>query len=310
MQNERGTFMAESNEIEYKGRKSRLNNYYMRGDDGFNRDEKVAVNYSDQNTSVHMHDFIEIVYFTSGVGTHYIDGKMYNVSPGCVCVMNNNVKHYYGVDGAYCKKLAVKNIIFSPEFLGCGSDNFLSEYIDKKLGIKLGEKNQVSFYHLLNDPDKEIEKCFSMIEKEMKMKKDNYLQVVRSLVEVILLLLVSERESRIEGRRYNKSYMRIEESIEFLNKNIKNVPSMKKIAKEYGFSAEYYSKLFREFTGKSYIQFVQEMKCDEACRLLLETDYTNEAIAELSGFSSLKHFYQQFKKCKGITPREYIKQNL
>ena len=84
---------------------------------------------------------------------------------------------------------------------------------------------------------------------------------------------------------------------------------MKVIARQFGFSPEYYSKLFREFTGKTYVEFVQEMKCNEAVRLLLETDYTNEVIAEMSGFSSLKHFYQQFKKTKGITPREYVKQN-
>ncbi len=301
--------MEDYNKKEGAGGKVGLNNYFMRGNDGIDPEEKIAVGYSEEDTSIHMHDFIEIVYFTSGVGTHYIGGKMYHVSPGCVCVMNNNVEHYYGVDASYGKSLAVKNIIFYPQFLNCGSDNFLSEFMTRKLGRNLKEKEHVDFFHLLSDPDREIEKCFSMIEKELAMKKEHHLSIVQCLVEAILLLLISGRERRIEGKKYNKSYIRIEESIKFLNKNIKTVPVMKDIAREYGFSAEYYSKMFRDFTGKSYGQFVQEMKCNEACRLLLETDYTNEAIAELSGFSSLKHFYQQFKHCKGVTPREYIKQS-
>ena len=288
----------------------KLNNYFMHGCDAIDGTEKVALAYSEQNTSVHMHDFIEIVYFSHGVGKHYIGGKMYSVSPGCVCVMNNNVKHYYGVETLYCKNLGVKNLIFYPDFLDCGSDNFLSEFAMKKLGRDFGENENVAFFHLLSDPDREIEKCFSLIEKELTMKKENYIQIVRCLVESILLLLMGKRESPIEGKAFNKNFIKIEESIGFLNENIKTIPAMKDIAKKYGFSSEYYSKLFRKFTGKSYVQFVLEMKCNEACRLLLETDYTNEIICELSGFSSLKHFYQQFKQCKGVTPREYIKQNL
>ncbi len=288
----------------------KLNNYFMHGCDGIDEVEKVAFTYSEQNTSIHMHDFIEIVYFSHGVGTHYIGGKMYNVSPGCVCVMNNNVKHYYGVEPSYCKNLGVKNLIFYPEFLDCGSDNFLSEFARRKLGRDFEEREDVTFFHLMCDPDREIDKCFSLIEKELTMKKENYLQIVRCLVESVLLLLMSNRESHIEGKIFNKSFIKIEESIGYLNENIREIPDMKNIAKIYGFSPEYYSKLFRKFTGKSYAQFVLEMKCNEACRLLLETDYTNEIICELSGFSSLKHFYQQFKHCKGVTPREYIKRNL
>ena len=286
----------------------RLNNYFMKGIDGIDDQEKVAISYSEENTSVHMHDFIEIVYFSHGVGTHYVGGKQYSVFPGCVCVMNNDVKHYYGVEKSYCENIGVKNLIFYPEFLGCSSENFLSEFIQKKLGKSI--ESRVPFFQLSSDPNKEIEQYFLLIEKEMAMKKDNYLPIVRCLTEAILLLLVSERENHIKGKKFNKSYIRIEESIEFMNMNIKEIPTMKDMAKMYGFSPEYYSKLFREFTGKSYAQFAQEIKCNEAGRLLLETDCTNEMISEMCGYSSPKHFYEQFKKCKGVTPKGYIKQNL
>lgn len=269
--------------------------------------EGVAIHCAEHSTSVHSHDFIEIVYFTSGVGTHYVGGKIYEVSSGCVCVMNNNVRHYYGADSDYCDKLAVKNLVFYPKLLGCSFDNFLYEFSIKKVGLSEDQAINNAFLHSLKDPDREIEQYFALIEKELKMKKTNYQQIVKCLVETIILLLVSGRGIINEEGRYNRSYLKIEESINYLNEHIQNLPTMLEVAKRYGLSPEYYSKLFRNFTGKSYIQFVQEMKCNEACRLLVETDYTNETIATMSGFRSLKHFYQQFKKCKGITPREYMK---
>ena len=300
--------MEQNSKIEELNQGIRLNYYFMKGNDAIDDKEKVAIFYSEKNTSVHMHDFIEIVYFCHGVGTHYVGGKQYSVFPGCVCVMNNDVKHYYGVEKAYCENIGVKNLIFYPEFLGYSSENFLSEFIQNKLGK--GREDKVSFFQVSSNPNREIEQYFMLIEKEMQMKRDNYLPIVRCLTEAILLLLVSNRENHIKGKKFNKSYLRIEESIEFMNLNIKDIPNMKDMAKMYGFSPEYYSKLFREFTGKSYAQFVQEIKCNEAARLLLETDCTNEVISEMCGYSSPKHFYEQFKKCKGVTPKGYIKQNL
>ncbi len=267
----------------------------------------VAIHRAEHSTTIHSHDFIELVYFTSGVGTHYVGGKIYEVSSGCACVMNNKVRHYYGADNSCCEKLAVKNLVFYPEFLDCACDNFFSEFMEKKVTWSDRQVEDNDFFHLSRDPDREIEQYLALIEKELIMKKENYRQIVKCLVEAVLLHLMSGRDSLNAERRFNRSYLKIEESIHYLNKNVDNTPTMSEVAKKYGLSAEYYSKLFRDFTGKSYVQFVQEMKCNEACRLLLETDYTNETIAEMSGFRSIKHFYQQFKKCKGITPREYVK---
>ena len=123
--------MEKASRYEERSQGIRLNNYFMRGIDGFDNQEKIAISYSEENTSVHMHDFIEIVYFSHGVGTHYVGGKQYSVFPGCVCVMNNNVKHYYGVEKSYCENIGVKNLIFAPEFLECSSENFLSQFIQK-----------------------------------------------------------------------------------------------------------------------------------------------------------------------------------
>lgn len=284
-----------------------LNNMYMKGIDGINPNEKVTIWNSKEDTSVHMHDFVEIVYFSHGVGTHYLGDRMYHVFPGCVCVINVNEKHYYSAERSYCDNLEVRNLIFYPEFLGCNSDNFLSEFARKKLGKELGDS--VTYFQLMNDQDKEIEKCYNLIEKELEMKKENYLEVIKCLMETILLLLISERGNSVESKKVSKSFLKIDASMEFMGQDVKNIPLMKDIAKTYGFTPEYYSKLFREYTGKSYAQFALELKCNAAERLLLETDYTNDVIAEMCGFSTSKIFYRKFKEEKGLTPKAYRQQN-
>lgn len=288
-------------------RSVRLNNVYMYGADAIDPAEQIALVTSSQNTSVHMHDFIEIVYFTHGEGHHYIAGQQYDIFSGCVCIINRNVKHYYSSLPNVTEGIKVKNLIFYPAFIGYDADNFLDVFMEKRLGIPANGNEGKPYVQMMCDPNGEIEQCFKMIERELCEKRDNYLLVVRCLLETLLILLVSQREPLVEGKKHNKRYAKIEESIEYLNQNICNTPSMKDVAKKYGFSSEYYSKLFREFTGKNYTEFVQQMKCNEVVRLLLVTDYTNERISEMCGFSSVKYFHQQFKRFYGMTPRAYVK---
>lgn len=269
--------------------------------------EKVAIHSAGHNTFIHCHDFVEIVYFKEGIGTHYVDGKKYNVSRGCVCIMEPNVKHYYSANEEYCEKLIVKNLIFYPEFLNLSSKDFLFEFASTKTGMRASQNKAMRFVHVSHDPNMGIERLLDLIENELYMKKDNYYFIVGCLIEAILLFLISDRDKWIAGKKHNKNYSIIETSISYLNENIQNTPTIREMAKKVGFSQEYYSKLFRDFTGKSYVQFVHEMKCNEACRLLEETAFTNETIAQLVGYSSQKQFYQQFKKILNITPSEYKK---
>ncbi len=63
--------------------------------------------------------------------------------------------------------------------------------------------------------------------------------------------------------------------------------------------------LYKQFFGKSIIQYAQEVRLKVALERMLYTQTPLEAIAETSGFPSYTYFYRVFKKQFGVSPQQY-----
>lgn len=68
------------------------------------------------------------------------------------------------------------------------------------------------------------------------------------------------------------------------------------------------SKLLNDSIGKSFTDFINEYRIEEAKQLIsIKTQYTIEAIGKTSGFNSKSAFYKAFKKYTRTTPSQYKK---
>jgi AraC-like DNA-binding protein len=71
------------------------------------------------------------------------------------------------------------------------------------------------------------------------------------------------------------------------------------------------SQLLNENIGKSFSEFINELRIEEAQRILSDPknhDLTMYAVAVDSGFRSESVFYPNFKKYTGLTPTQFKKQ--
>jgi AraC-like DNA-binding protein len=66
-----------------------------------------------------------------------------------------------------------------------------------------------------------------------------------------------------------------------------------------------FSRFFRRETGKTYSDYVNDIRCSEACVRLRQTADPVALIASACGFATLSHFNRQFQTRVGCTPREY-----
>lgn len=72
-------------------------------------------------------------------------------------------------------------------------------------------------------------------------------------------------------------------------------------------SMSHFGFLFKQQTGSTMVQYINEIRVAEAKKLLLETDHKAYRIAELVGYASLPYFTRVFKGVVGLTPNEYRK---
>ncbi|EMS34911.1 Transcriptional regulator, AraC family [Mariniradius saccharolyticus AK6] len=70
-------------------------------------------------------------------------------------------------------------------------------------------------------------------------------------------------------------------------------------------SKEAFCRFFKERTGKTFTEFLNQIRIQQACQLLLETDLSISQIAFQVGFQNLSYFNRTFRKLGGSTPKEY-----
>lgn len=99
----------------------------------------------------------------------------------------------------------------------------------------------------------------------------------------------------------------INRAFEYIEKNYPGQITLKDISQAAGFSEYYFSRLFKEYTGQSFLSYLNTYRVKQAEKLLRSTEKSVLEIALDSGFNSLTTFNRIFKKIKGCSPSYYRK---
>lgn len=87
--------------------------------------------------------------------------------------------------------------------------------------------------------------------------------------------------------------------------NLDKKITLSDIAEHLHMNSSYFSRIFKQHTNMNFIDYVNQMKMEEAKRLLEHTSESVELIAEKLGFESKGYFLKVFKKYYGTSPAEY-----
>lgn len=99
----------------------------------------------------------------------------------------------------------------------------------------------------------------------------------------------------------------IARACEYLEAHLQDEITLKEIADYSNLSASYFGVLFKQYTGRSFIHYFNQLRMDKAMELLRNSDMKIYEIAEDVGFVSLPYFNRVFKQVMSMTPNEYRK---
>ena len=74
-----------------------------------------------------------------------------------------------------------------------------------------------------------------------------------------------------------------------------------------GMSDGHFSRIFKSVTGATFTQYIKSVKIDRAERLLKCSDMSVTEIAQSLEYATTSHFIEDFRKEKGISPKQYRK---
>lgn len=93
-----------------------------------------------------------------------------------------------------------------------------------------------------------------------------------------------------------------------ITQNLIEPPSAADLATELDMNQAKFSRFFRRATGNTFTDFVNRIRVNRACQLLMESDQYIAQIGYEVGFNNIANFNRRFLDIKGMTPSEFRKQ--
>lgn len=113
--------------------------------------------------------------------------------------------------------------------------------------------------------------------------------------------------TRIAEQRKNDAIRPIRIAKQYVLQHYAEPITLEKICDVSGFSASYFSVLFKKETGEGFTKYLTRVRMDRAKELLQETNKPVSEICRLVGYNDLRHFTQTFKKMTDLSPGQYRK---
>lgn len=138
-------------------------------------------------------------------------------------------------------------------------------------------------------------------------KSDYRDTVLKGYVTAILGKLLSMTELK---KNEIESLDTLGEIVNYCNAHYKENLSLTTLESELHISKYYISHIINERLGEGFNEYLNSIRINEACRLLLESDMSIKEISAEVGFGTVRSFDRAFLRQKSETAREYRQRNL
>ncbi|WP_308737691.1 AraC family transcriptional regulator [Paenibacillus sp. AR247] len=81
--------------------------------------------------------------------------------------------------------------------------------------------------------------------------------------------------------------------------------SLEDVAEHVHLNPYYFSKVFKQQTGETFIDYVTRLRIDKAKELMKDGRYSMKEVCYQVGYKDPNYFSRVFKKVTGVTPSEY-----
>lgn len=202
------------------------------------------------------------------------------------------------------------------KFLNNGAEDEIDEFVDVYIN-ELPEENLKSVlmrqYIIMDAYIVMMSFCEKIegIEGEMQaqseelknsMKTIQTLEEIKNYIRMLLKKIIGVRDT-ISGRRYSDIIEIAKDQIRktYMSDEI----SLNTIAAEVGMSPSYFSSIFSKEMGKTFVEYLTEIRMDRAKELLMCSSMKTSDIGYEVGYKDPHYFSYIFKKTQNCTPKEF-----
>ena len=208
-----------------------------------------------------------------------------------------------------------------------------TEWLGKKLFnlLQVGDKIKIQeelhhlkvFFQQENaDSKKIISLCSNALLKTVKLLADTYSELIEVIpageviiehiyqsknIDEIIVYMKAQLFSILDVFCMNTPENTMKKLIYYINNNYGSELKLEYLAELFNYNSAYLGKSFKNYTGKSFNIYLDQLRINKAKDLLITGEMKVYEIAKVVGYKHIDYFHSKFKKYVGVSPLEYKK---
>jgi len=258
-----------------------------------------------ERSTWHYHNNYEISFITEGTGKRIVADSIVEFHPGDLVFIGHRLPHVWIADkdswNPSNRFLEMVVLQFNSDVL---SQQLLAlpEFKNISKALNYSERGIQVIGHTLNEVSEIMLQLPYMNNFDRIMNFYRLMNIIGKSDTIVQLA-----SSEYLRKRLNTGSRRISMIHEFLMNNYLDNIELEQLAGLVNMAKGSLCHFFKMNMGMTIFEYLNQIKVDFACNLLMDPDLSILRVGLDSGFNNISHFNKQFRKITGITPMEYRK---
>lgn len=244
----------------------------------------IQKKYGDLSYPIHRHDYFEIIYYSGSEGKCLLNGEEYPICENSIFFLTP--EDFHRIETKDIKSAYSVNLSFSKSI------------IDSHIGDNFSLSAKV-----VSNPSEFIKEIIKKLEFIFKNEDEFTKNESYHLLNVLLIEII--KAGQTAGKSANYMHPVVGKAMMYVLSYPERNFSLADIGELCHISPAYFSDVFHKETGKPFKKWLNQIKIENACRLLENSELSILEISFECGFRSISHFGKIFKNTVGLTPKEY-----
>jgi len=257
---------------------------------------------------LHVHPEYELVFIKESFGKRIVGNQIERFEAGDMVLIGPSLPHIWINDDSFINGQAggatATSIVlyFHPQLFDCGlfdlpeAEHLKSLLRLSKLGISI--KNETR--------DKVVVKVETLLHAQGFQRILLLLEILHLLAESAELAQINATELLHYDSKSEKD--RLCEVYRFVHENFRSDIQLKDVAKLTNLTPQSFCRLFKKRNNLHFVEYLNQVRISNSCRLLLDSDWTISEIAYNCGYKTISNFNKLFKETTGLSPKRYREQ--
>lgn len=247
----------------------------------------------------HYHPEYELTLITKGEGKRLVGDNYNSYTSGDLVLLGSGLPHTWTSEPKDSEDVSAVVIQFSYDFI-----NSFLRYPEFKAISKLLADSSTGLHFKTVESENVIKEIKQLPEQSGSEKILLLLKILNQLSAIEAVPLASEFFNSPKGK---ENEARINKVCRHIHLHATENITLHEVAGLIHLSNSAFCKFFKRVTGKTFSDYVNDIRIGNACRLLTESDRNINDIAFACGYESLTYFNRMFLKKKNCTPGAFRK---